>query len=127
MTHKRLRAVTAFFAVGLLLQGTSTLLFRLVPALDRAFPALLATTMMIVPHSILHIASGLLALYVLKFGGPAAPFWFLLGFGAFYTALAILGATTGGQFGLGLQPFDHGIHIVLGVVGLGSALLSLRS
>ena len=53
----------------LLLQGTSTLLFRLVPALDAAFPALLGTTNMIPIHSLLHITTGVLALAVIRWGG----------------------------------------------------------
>jgi hypothetical protein len=38
------RLYTAFSGIFLLLQGTSTLAFRLFPPLDKAFPALLAIT-----------------------------------------------------------------------------------
>jgi hypothetical protein len=44
------RFYTAFSGIFLLLQGTSTLAFRLFPSLDEAFPALLAITQMIPPH-----------------------------------------------------------------------------
>ena len=49
------RLYTAVSGIFLLLQGTSTLAFRLFPPLDQAFPALLATTQMIPIHSTLHI------------------------------------------------------------------------
>src|SRR6185503_5086253 len=78
----------------LLLQGASTLLFRLVPALDRAFPALLAITQMIPIHSLLHIATGLLALAIVRYGGRG-PWWFALGFGVFYTLLGLAGQLSG--------------------------------
>src|SRR5215212_9988091 len=41
------RLYTAFSGIFLLLQGTSTLAFRLFPSLDKAFPALLSITRMI--------------------------------------------------------------------------------
>ena len=42
---------TAIAGIFLLLQGTSTLAFRVYPPLDRSFPALLAVTQMTPPHS----------------------------------------------------------------------------
>jgi hypothetical protein len=45
-----------------LLQGASTLAFRLYPPLDRAFPLLLDLTRMIPSHSLLHLGTGLIAL-----------------------------------------------------------------
>ena len=110
----------------LLLQGTSTLLFRLVPALDRAFPALLGTTHMIPIHSTLHIATGLLALALLGWGGASGVWWFALGFGTFYTLLGLAGLLTGLQLGLGLQPFDHPFHLLAGLPGLVAAALCYR-
>lgn len=53
------RLYTAISGILLLLQGTSTLAFRLYPSLDRAFPQLLAVTQMVPAHSILHILTGL--------------------------------------------------------------------
>ena len=108
----------------LLLQGTSTLLFRLVPALDAAFPALLGTTRMIPIHSLLHITTGVLALAVIRWGGARGTWWFALGFGTFYTLLGLTGLMIGDVLGLGLQPFDHPFHLVAGVPGLLTAALA---
>ena len=112
------RLYTAFSGIFLLLQGTSTLAFRLFPALDEAFPALLSVTQMIPPHSILHILTGVVALIVLFRGGQRGTFWFAAGFGIFYLSLAIFGMLTGHPTMLGLQPFDHPFHLVLGGLGL---------
>ena len=113
------------FASGgfLLLQGTSTLLFRLYPPLDQAFPALLETTRMIPVHSTLHIVTGLLALGILRWGGTRGAWWFALLFGIFYTALGSIGLISGLTFGLGLQPFDHPFHLLAGAPGLLAAAL----
>lgn len=105
-------------SIGLLLQGTSTLIARLVPAVDRAFPALLQETHMIPSHSVLHIVSGLIGFALLASRGRAGARLFALGFGLFYVALAIAGAVSGHQFGIGLQPFDHSFHAALGGAGL---------
>jgi hypothetical protein len=110
----------------LLLQGTSTLLFRLVPALDTAFPALLGTTHMIPIHSTLHIVTGLLALALVGWGGAGYAWWFALGFGTFYTLLGLAGLISGQQLGLGLQPFDHPFHLLAGLPGLVAAALWYR-
>jgi hypothetical protein len=108
----------------LLLQGASTLLFRLVPALDAAFPALLGTTKMVPVHSLLHITTGVLALAVIRWGGGRGTWWFALGFGTFYTLLGLSGLLIGDVLGLGLQPFDHPFHLVAGVPGLLTAGLA---
>ena len=118
------RLYTAFSGIFLLLQGTSTLAFRLFPSLDEAFPALLAITQMIPPHSILHILTGILALIVLFRGGPGGTFWFATSFGAFYFGLAVFGMLTGHSTMLGLQPFDHPFHLALGGLGLLAAGLA---
>lgn len=123
LSRRQLRAVTWFYVFGMLVQGGLTLLARLVPAVDRALPAILEETQMIVPHSLLHIATGLLALWLLRRGGPAGIWRFLAGFGIFYTSLGLLGPLTGLQFGLGLQHFDHPIHLFLGGVALAAAWL----
>jgi hypothetical protein len=78
------RLYTVFSGIFLLLQGTSTLAFRLFPSLNEAFPALLAITQMIPPHSILHILTGVVALTILLWGGQRGTFWFALLFGTFY-------------------------------------------
>jgi len=108
----------------LLLQGASTLLFRLVPALDAAFPALLGITHMIPIHSLLHITTGALALATIRWGGARGTWWYALGFGTFYTLLGLLGLMIGDVPGLGLQPFDHPFHLVAGVPGLLTAALA---
>jgi len=127
LDRRQLRAVTWFYVFGMLSQGGLTLLARLVPAVDRALPAILEETQMIVPHSLLHIATGLLAVGMLLRGGPDGAWRFLAGFGLFYTALGLLGPLTGLQFGLGLQHFDHPIHLVLGGAALAAAWLGRGS
>jgi len=124
---KQTRYYTALSGIFLLLQGTSTLIFRLVPSLDRAFPQLLGITQMVAPHSILHIITGLVALVILFWGGERGAFWFAAGFGTFYTGLALFGFITHHSTFLGLQPFDHPFHLALGLLGLVSASLYLYS
>lgn len=119
------RLYTAFSGIFLLLQGTSTLAFRLYPPLDEAFPALLAITQMVTPHSVLHILTGVIALIVLLRGGPRGTFWFASLFGAFYFGLAIFGMLTGHATVLHLQPFDHPFHLALGGLGLLAAGVTL--
>lgn len=123
MRSQPTRTYTLIAGLFLLTQGTSTLAFRLIPALDQAFPPLLAITRMVPPHSILHILTGLLALVVLWRSRARGPFWFALGFGCFYLALALLGITTGHPVMLGLQDFDHPFHIFLGALGIVTAAL----
>lgn len=119
--------VYAWFAgVFLILQGTSTLVFRLILALDQAFPALLKHTQMVPTHSLLHIATALIAFAVLRWGSPRGVFRFALWFGLFYIALALAGMATGSTLGLGLQPFDHLFHILLGGLGIAAAWLDRR-
>jgi len=114
---------TAFAGIILLVQGTFTLAFRLMPALDRAFPQLLAVTQMVPVHSGLHILTGLIALGVLFWGGDRGVLWFALGFGLFYMGLALVGMISGQPTIFRLQPFDHPFHTLLGGLGLGSAAL----
>ena len=121
------RLYTAVSGIFLLLQGTSTLAFRLAPLLDRAFPTLLATTQMIPIHSTLHIITGLLAVTILYRGREHEAFWFAAGFGLFYLMLGLTGVLSGHHLGLGLQPFDHPIHLVLGMVGLLAAYFSFST
>lgn len=109
-----------FCGVFLLLQGVSTLAARLVPQVDQALPALLRVTRMVPIHSVLHIATAFLAFVVIAHGS-AATRWFAVIFGTFYAGLGALGASTGHTLGLGLQPFDHPFHILLGLLGLAAA------
>jgi hypothetical protein len=118
MLRQPTRLYTLFIGVVLTLQGISTLLFRLYPPLDQAFPLLLELTRMIPPHSVLHMATGFLGLWAYFWGGPRAPYWFALGFGLFYVGLAAVGQVTGHALGLGLYPFDHPFHLLIGGLGL---------
>lgn len=127
MTKQPARFYTAVAGIFLLLQGISTLVFRLYPPLDQAFPALLAATRMIPIHSTLHIVTGVLALAILYRGAERGTFWFALGFGLFYLGLGLAGMLSGHPMGLGLQPFDHPIHLTLGVAGIFSAYFSNRT
>ena len=119
------RLYTTFSGIFLLLQGTSTLAFRLFPSLDEAFPALLAITQMVPSHSILHILTGLVALIVLVRGGYRGTFWFSLLFGTLYFGLAVFGMVTGHATMLRLQPFDHPFHLALGGLGFLAAGVAL--
>lgn len=118
MSTRATRIYTAFTGIFLILQGTSTLAFRLYPPLDEAFPQLLGITQMIPPHSILHIITAIIALVILFKGGESGPFWFAAIFGSFYTGLALFGSTTHHPTVFGLQPFDHPFHYFLGLWGL---------
>lgn len=117
------RLYTWIAGIGLFVQGVSTLAARLIPAVDQALPALLQQTRMIPAHSALHIVSALAAFFALWPGNGRAAFWFALIFGLFYVALALAGSISGHQMGIGLQPFDHSFHAVLGGAGLVAALL----
>jgi len=127
MSKQPAHLYTAASGIFLLLQGISTLMFRLYPPLDQAFPALLATTHMIPIHSTLHIVTGILAVVILYRDKEREAFWFALGFGLFYLGLGLTGLISGHQMGLGLQPFDHPIHLALGLVGLFAAGVSYYS
>jgi hypothetical protein len=122
LTHPT-RLYTIFIGVVLTLQGASTLAFRLYPPLDNAFPLLLELTKMIPTHSLLHLGTGLIALWVYFKGGLQGSFWFAVLFGLFYLGLAITGHVTGSQLGLGLYPFDHPFHVLLGAPGLLAAAI----
>jgi hypothetical protein len=115
------RWYTAVAGIFLLLQGTSTLAFRLIPALDAVFPQLLSVTQMVPVHSTLHILTGILALIVLFRGGERGALWFSAGFGAFYTGLALYGFVTHAPTVFHLQLFDHPFHLLLGLLGLAAA------
>lgn len=109
---------TAWAGIFLLIQGIATLAFRLHPPLDRAFPPLLALTQMRPWHSLLHIATGTLALLVLYRGGRRGCISFAAGFGCFYAGLAVYCWLSHHATPFELQPFDHPFHFVLGLAGL---------
>ncbi|MBL8098105.1 MAG: DUF4383 domain-containing protein [Anaerolineales bacterium] len=112
------RFYTSLVGIFLLLQGVSTLLFRLIPSLNEAFPQLLAITQMVPIHSTLHIVTGLIALWILFKGGEVGALWFTIGFAIFYTGLALYGFITHSATIFHLQPFDHPFHLLIGVLGM---------
>lgn len=109
------RAYTIGAGLLLLAQGTSTLAALNFPVIDRTFPWLLGLTRMIPIHSSLHIATAVLAFAAWRLRQTQL---FALGFGAFYAGLAVAGWASGRQLCLGLQPFDHPFHLILGGLGL---------
>lgn len=112
------RFYTSLVGIFLLLQGISTLLFRLIPSLNEAFPQLLAVTQMVPIHSTLHIVTGLIALWILFKGSEVGALWFTIGFTIFYTGLALFGFITHSATIFHLQPFDHPFHLLIGVLGI---------
>lgn len=114
------RAYTIFAGTILFVQGASTLTALLVPAFDAAFPFVLDATRMVPIHSSLHLVTAALAFAALA---TRRRWLFAIGFGVFYTGLALAGWITGASLCLSLQPFDHPFHLVLGGLGIAAALL----
>lgn len=85
-------------------------------------------------HNVVHIVSGLIALYF-GFAGPlSGAKVFCLVFGIVYMALGILGMALGGgedrSWMVGPLHFgqaDHGIHILLGVIFLAGGLFTKKA
>jgi hypothetical protein len=84
-------------------------------------------------HNIVHIVSGVIALYFGFAGSLAGAKAFSLVFGVVYLALGILGMAMGsgelrmwtvGPLHLGTA--DHGIHILLGVIFLAGGLFTKK-
>src|SRR5437762_11540550 len=86
------------------------------------------------PHNLVHIVSGVIALYFGFAGSLGGARGFCLVFGVVYLALGILGLTLGDKmhdrlWEVGPLMFgyaDHGIHLLLGVVFLAGGLLSKK-
>jgi len=82
------------------------------------------------PHNVVHIVSGLIALYFGFAGSLSGAKGFCLVFGVVYLALGILGLVFVGAHGtwdLGPLMFgkvDDGIHLLLGVVFLAGGLFT---
>ena len=86
------------------------------------------------PHNVVHIVSGVIALYFGFAGSISGAKAFALVFGVVYLALGILGLAMGAgaekMWVVGPLHFgqvDHGIHIVLGVVFLAGGLFTKTS
>jgi hypothetical protein len=86
------------------------------------------------PHNLVHIVSGVIALYFGFAGSLSGAKGFCLVFGFVYLALGIVGLVIGdptmnrlwhvGPLELGMA--DHGIHILLGVVFLAGGLFTKK-
>ena len=86
------------------------------------------------PHNVVHIVSGVIALYFGFAGSLSAAKAFSLIFGVVYLALGILGMALGHgadrmwQVGpLEFGQADHGIHILLGVIFLAGGLFTKKT
>ena len=86
------------------------------------------------PHNVVHIVSGVIALYFGFAGSISGAKAFSLVFGVVYLALGILGLAMGAgaekMWVVGPLHFgqvDHGIHILLGVVFLAGGLFTKTS
>src|SRR5690348_13622409 len=107
--------------------------FLLVGVLGFVKPDLLGAHLTM-PHNLVHIVSGVIALYFGFAGTLSAAKAFSLVFGVVYLALGILGMALGtgeqrmwivGPLHLGQA--DHGIHILLGVIFLAGGLFTRKT
>ena len=107
--------------------------FLLVGVIGFASPTLLGAHLS-PPHNVVHIVSGVIALYFGFAGTLSGAKIFSLVFGVVYLALGILGMALGtapdrmwmvGPLHLGQA--DHGIHILLGVVFLAGGLFTRKT
>jgi hypothetical protein len=107
--------------------------FLLVGVIGFAKPDLLGAHLT-PPHCVVHIVSGVLALYFGFAGSLSGAKIFCLVFGVVYLALGILGMALGvapdrmwmvGPLHFGQA--DHGIHILLGVIFLAGGLFTKRT
>jgi len=118
MIKQPVRLYTLVYGVFGGIQGISSLARSLYPSLDQTFPVLLVIPHMIPVHSTLHLVTAIVALVIFFRGEERSAFWFTFAFGLFYFGLGFAGLLSGHQFGLGLEPFDHPIHIFIGALGL---------
>jgi uncharacterized membrane protein HdeD (DUF308 family) len=106
--------------------------FLLVGVIGFVSPRLLGAHLTL-PHNLVHIVSGVIALYFGFAGTLSAAKAFCLVFGVVYLALGILGMAmgTGSErlWEVGPLEFgqaDHGIHILLGVIFLAGGLFTKK-
>jgi len=104
--------------------------FLLVAVVGFASPTLLSAQLT-PPHNVVHILSGVVALYFGFAGSLSGAKAFCLVFGVVYLALGVLGLALGhppdrtwmvGPLHLGTA--DHGIHCLLGIVFLAGGLFT---
>lgn len=107
--------------------------FLLVGVVGFASPGLL-NAHLTPPHNVIHIVSGVIALYFGFAGSLSGAKAFCLVFGVVYLALGILGMALGQEPGrmwmvgpLHLGQADHGIHILLGVIFLAGGLFTKKA
>jgi len=107
--------------------------FLLVGVLGFAKPDLLGAHLM-PAHNVVHLVSGVIALYFGFAGTLSGAKAFSLVFGVVYLALGILGMAIGTgadrMWMLGPLHFgqaDHGIHILLGVIFLAGGLFTKKA
>jgi len=124
---KAARGYTLFVGYFLLIQGSFTLLFNLVPALDHGFPYLLRYNPMSPLHSVLHTSTGILAMISLYRFPSKGPLWFAFLFGVFYSSLGYFGPHVHEALHLHLQNYDHSIHFVIGMGGIVAAFVSAQA
>jgi len=106
--------------------------FLLVGVVGFAAPGLLGAHLTF-PHNLVHIVSGIIALYFGFAGTLSGAKTFCLVFGVVYLALGILGLALGAgedrMWMLGPLHFgksDHGIHVLLGIVFLAGGLFTKK-
>src|SRR6185436_3495343 len=86
------------------------------------------------PHNVVHIVSGVIALYFGFAGSLSGAKAFSLVFGVVYLALGILGMAmgTGAEHMFNIASLltfgtsDHGIHVLLGIIFLAGGLFTTR-
>ena len=107
--------------------------FLLVGVIGFASPTLLGAHLT-PPHNVVHILSGVVALYFGFAGSLGGAKAFCLVFGVVYLALGVLGLALGqppdrmwivGPLHLGTA--DHGIHCLLGILFLAGGLFTKRT
>jgi hypothetical protein len=76
------------------------------------------------PHNAVHLVWGLVLLALLR--KTRSP-WVVIGFGVFYTALAIAGIVTTNPLGLQLGPGENVFHSIVGSLALVFGVVSLSS
>jgi hypothetical protein len=101
---------------GLLVQGLVSLLFRLAPSVDAAMPYLVRGIFGIdLWHAWIHIAWGGVGSAILaRSHARQTQVWLALGFGTFYSALAIAGVLIHHPLGLELDVFENAFHLTAG-------------
>jgi hypothetical protein len=79
-----------------------------------------------VPHNVLHVVSGIVLLAV-SVRSQVRAMWAAVVFGAFYTALGIIGLTIDRPFGLQLGPGENAFHLIVGPLALVMGAWALKS